>query len=133
MRRYSDLLNLKTFDERFNYLRIGDKILHETFGENRYLNQAFYHSAEWRRFRDYIITRDLGCDLGIAGLEILGSPIIHHINPLVADDIIEHSNKLLDPENAILVSHRTHNAIHFGAFAKEPAIAERSPGDTKLW
>jgi hypothetical protein len=133
MRTYSELIKLKTFDERFQYLRIGNGVGYETFGPNRYLNQSFYHSAEWKRFRDYIITRDLGCDMGLAGFEILERPIIHHINPLVVDDIIEHSNSLLDPENAITVCLATHNAIHYGRFNNEPLFTERKPGDTKLW
>lgn len=133
MKRYSDLIRLKSFDERFNYLRLGGGVGYETFGPNRNLNQRFYTSVEWRKFRDYIISRDMGCDLALPGFDISDRPIIHHINPIDVSDIIEHSNALFDPENVILVSHPTHNAIHYGQFNSEPGYVTRQHGDTKLW
>ena len=133
MRTYQELLTYSTFDERFQYLRLGGGVGYTTFGPERYLNQRFYQSAEWKRIRDFVIARDLGCDMGLPGFDIMSRPLIHHMNPIKSDDIIEHSDLLLNPDYLITVSHATHNAIHYGAFSKEPAFAERSPGDTKIW
>jgi len=133
MRNYRELLKFKTFDERFQYLRIGGGVGYETFGPERYLNQKFYQSAEWKEIRDYVLARDLGCDMALTGFDILTKPIIHHMNPINSNDIISHSDLLLNPDYLITVSHQTHNAIHYGKFNDEPQFVERRPGDTKLW
>lgn len=111
---YSELITIPTFLERYRYLRLGGKVGEDTFGYNRYLNQIFYKSPEWRRFRHDIIVRDNGCDLGIEDFDINGHIYIHHINPITLKDIHNRSDLLLDPENVICVSDRTHKAIHYG-------------------
>lgn len=134
IKTYSELIKLPTFEERFNYLKTGGFVGHETFGFDRYLNQQFYHSLEWRSVRDYVIIRDNGCDLGIDGREIVGKVLIHHINPLTQDDIINRTKFLLDPEYLITTMHLTHNAIHYGdenILLKDPI--ERSMNDTCPW
>ena len=133
-RSYSELSKLKTFDERFNYLKIGDKkVGEETFGGRRYLNQQFYNSEVWRKVRDSVIVRDLGRNLGLEGEEIAdGSKIlVHHINPVTETDLREFRECTLDPENLICVDHKTHNAIHYVDTVER--YVERQPGDTKLW
>ena len=107
----------------------------ETFGAERYLNQQFYRSPEWRRARRDTIARDMGCDLGVAGYEIFSELYVHHMNPIVVDDFAEHFNPdILDPEFLITVTHKTHNAIHYGDPSQLPRlIVERRPGDTTLW
>lgn len=125
---------MRSFEERFNYLKLKGSVGHDTFGFDRYLNQKFYKSREWKDLRNHIILRDNGCDLGIEGYDIFGRILIHHINPLTPDDIRHSSDGLLDPDNLICVSHDTHNAIHFGdetLLRKDPVV--RSPGDTRLW
>lgn len=111
---YSELIKLQTFEERYNYLRLEGTIGEDTFGSRRYLNQAFYRSKEWKQIRDQIIVRDNGMDLGIrdVGCTML---YIHHINPITIYDIEIHSSKLMDPENLIAVTKRTHDAIHYGS------------------
>ena len=112
---YSELIQLPTFKERFEYLKLNGMVGEETFGFDRYLNQAFYNSLEWKRFRRDIIVRDNGCDLGIDDREIGGMIIIHHLNPISMDDIIKKNVEvLLNPENVICVSTLTHQAIHYG-------------------
>lgn len=131
---YSKLMELSTFKERFNYLRLSNMVGQETFGYERYLNQVFYKSPEWRSLRNQITMRDNGCDLGIEGHEIFGHVYIHHINPITPKDIRERSGKLFDPENLICVSHKTHNAIHYGddtIIDSDPII--RSVNDTCPW
>ena len=114
IRTYSELIQLKTFEERFEYLKIGGTIGIETFGHDRYLNQKFYTSYEWRQFRKQIILRDNGCDLGIDGLDIYGPIFIHHINPINIEDLLENKIEfLLNPEYAICCSDLTHKAIHY--------------------
>lgn len=133
-RRYSELRRLKTFKERYDYLRIGSAVGAETFGFDRYLNQAFYRSKEWKKIRNEVIIRDNGCDLGIEGFEIHDRIYIHHMNPITEDDILDRSEGILDPEFLICVSFNTHQAIHFGDFDLIPKPpVERFPGDTKLW
>lgn len=132
---YSELIQIPDFLGRFNYLKLGGGIGEQTFGFERYLNQEFYHSSEWKSFRHKIIIRDNGNDLGVDGFQIGGRIIIHHINPITIADIRDGSPIVLDPENVICVSHRTHEAIHFGS---EDLLADyfptqRTPGDTKLW
>lgn len=111
---YSELVLLPTFEERFRYLRLDGVVGQETFGFDRYMNQYFYRSKEWRRVRDIVIARDAGCDLGIAGHEIFGRVLIHHMNPIRPEDIRGRSDILLNPEYLITTVHETHQAIHYG-------------------
>ena len=134
IRTYSELLKLPTWNERFKYLKLDAKVGNETFGQNRFLNQDFYRSPEWRRLRDYIILRDNGCDLGIEGMEIHGPIHIHHMNPITDSDIIHQSDYLIDPEYLISVSFQTHNGIHYGSMEMvEDTYIERKPNDTCPW
>lgn len=115
IKTYSELITIPTFEERFDYLQLGGKVGEETFGYDRYLNQIFYNSEEWKRFRREIILRDMGCDLGIDDREIQGRIIVHHINPIEIEDIrLRRLSIILNPENAICVSDMTHKAIHYG-------------------
>lgn len=134
IRTYSELIKLKSFEERFEYLKLSGEVGKETFGFDRYLNQVFYRSQKWKAIRDRIIVRDNGCDLGMEGYEIHGRIIIHHMNPLTITDIETESEFLLDPEFLISTIHRTHNAIHYGnenLLVKGPV--ERSKNDTCPW
>ena len=134
IKTYSELITIPTFEKRFEYLKLDGQVGVETFGFNRYLNQAFYKSDEWLSIRDYVITRDNGCDLGMEGYEIYGRILIHHINPITKDDIIQRSRILLDPENLITTVKRTHDAIHYGdsnLLIKAPI--ERRKNDTCPW
>ena len=134
IKTYSELITIPTFEERFEYLKLDGQVGVETFGFNRYLNQAFYKSDEWLSIRDYVITRDNGCDLGMEGYEIYGRILIHHINPITKDDIIQRSRNLLDRENLITTVKRTHDAIHYGdsnLLMKAPI--ERRKNDTCPW
>jgi hypothetical protein len=133
-RSYSELLNYSTFDERYQYLRLFGAVGYETFGFDRYINQRFYRSREWKSARDYVIVRDDGCDLGIPGYDIHGELLVHHMNPIVADDIIHGEEWIFDPEYLITTTHTTHNAIHYSDEKLIPkTVLSRSPGDTKLW
>lgn len=134
IRRYSELIELRTFRERFEYLRLDGTVGKETFGIERYLNQAFYHSVGWGQVRNYVISRDLGCDLALPGNEIYGSIYVHHMNPLEVRDITEATDFLMDPEFLVCTSLNTHNAIHYGderLLICEPVI--RTPYDTCPW
>ncbi len=134
IKRYSELILLPTFEERYRYLRLDGVVGKETFGFDRYMNQFFYKSPEWKRVRDLIITRDCGCDLGISGREIVGRVVIHHMNPVIPDDIRNRNDMLLDPEYLITTIHNTHLAIHYGdkhQLVQGPI--ERRPNDTCLW
>lgn len=134
IRTYTELIKIPTFIARYEYLRLGGKVGQETFGFDRYLNQQFYHSDEWRSLRDYIITRDLGCDLGLEGFTIYGRIYIHHMNPITVKDIRDYTDYLIDPEFLICTTHNTHNAIHYGdssLLIAEPV--ERTPFDTCPW
>lgn len=135
MKSYSELIRLKTFEERFEYLKLKGNVGGRTFGSERYLNQVLYQSPEWRNFRRKIIIRDNGCDLGMEGYSIDGIKIIiHHINPITIEDIKNRSPKIFDPDNVICVSHMTHEAIHYGDKNLLPSVAtERRPGDTCPW
>lgn len=134
IRTYSELLEFDTLEDRYEYLRLGSMVGDETFGFDRWMNQQFYRSREWRHIRDDVIVRDNGFDLGIADVPIRGAPAIHHLKPLTPDDIEEATIYLLDPEYLISTSQRTHNAIHFGDARQLPQPwVERSPGDTRLW
>lgn len=133
-RRYSELLRYGSFENRYDYLRLDGQVGRSTFGFDRYINQSFYQSREWKSVRDKVIVRDNGCDLGIQGYEIHGSLLVHHMNPIVANDIRHAEEWILDPEYLITTTDKTHNAIHYGdkSLLSEPFI-ERRPGDTKLW
>lgn len=134
IRSYSQLTELPTFEERFEYLKLSGKVGTDTFGFERYLNQAFYSSQEWKRVRDAVILRDCGCDLGIADMEIHGRIIIHHMNPVTIADIRRASDILTDPEFLICVSHYTHNAIHYGSSGLLPKeYIPRRENDTCPW
>ena len=133
-KRYSELILLSTFEERFEYLKLNGTVGTATFGFDRVFNQQFYQSVEWKRVRDEIIVRDCGRDLGIQGREIYSRILIHHMNPITITDIQNVTPYLLNPEFLICVSHDTHNAIHYGdasLLAIEPV--ERKPGDTCPW
>lgn len=133
-RSYTELECLTTFEERFAYLKLDGSVGKETFGFDRYINQAFYTSREWKRARDYVITRDLGCDLGIPGLEIFSGLFVHHMNPVSRDDIVHGDYWIIDPEFLITTTQRTHNAIHYGEPGEIPGrLIVRRPGDTALW
>ena len=115
IRTYSELITLETFEERFLYLKLDGSIGEDTFGFDRYLNQLFYRSPEWKQVRNFVITRDMGCDLAIPDHEIINQQIlIHHMNPLTKEDIINKSDYLLNPEYLICTTKKTHNAIHYG-------------------
>ncbi len=131
---YSDLRQLRTFEERYEYLRIGGQVGIATFGAERYLNQMFYKSTEWRRTRDRVIVRDNGCDLGIEGLDIFDRIYVHHINPISIEDVEHGSPKLFDLNNLIATSFYTHQAIHYGDSSLLRQLPpERRKGDTDLW
>lgn len=134
IRTYSEMITLPTFLERFNYLRLDGCVGAETFGYDRYLNQTLYRTAEWKRFRNKIIVRDNGCDLGCDGYEMFGKILVHHINPITVDDVLNRDPKIFDPDNVISTCLNTHNAIHYGdesLLITEPI--ERKPNDTCLW
>lgn len=134
IRTYSELMKMKTFKDRYEYLKLSDRVGSETFGFDRIYNQTFYKSPEWLRLRDDVIIRDNGCDLGIEGREIFGSIYIHHMNPIRIEDIINRSEQLLNPEYLISSSFRTHNAIHYGDYdlvAME--LVDRKKNDTCPW
>jgi hypothetical protein len=134
IRSYSELVNYNNFLDRYKYLALRGQVGCETFGFNRWINQQFYGSKEWRSLRDQIIIRDEGCDLGVTGYEIHSRLIVHHMNPLTEDDIIHGTRKALDPEFLICTTHDTHNAIHYGDENLLPKLyVPRKPGDTKLW
>lgn len=114
MRTYSELIMLPTFEERFQYLKLGGTVGQITFGYERYLNQLLYSSDEWKRCRRKVIIRDLGCDLACEGYELQDKILIHHMNPITVDDILQRNPRVFDLENLICTSHNTHNAIHYG-------------------
>ena len=134
IRTYSELIKLPTFEERYAYLRLGGKVGEATFGFDRYLNQIFYKSDEWRSIRDEVIIRDNGCDLGIEGREIESYILIHHMNPITKQDILDRSEFLLNPEYLICTIKNTHDAIHYGdenLLIKDPIV--RRKYDTCPW
>ena len=135
MKSYSELITLPTFKERFEYLKLDGAVGIETFGFDRYLNQKFYRSPEWRRVKRLVTIRDNGCDLGIDDIPIGGRIYIHHINPITIDDIKNRNPLILDPEYLISVSFDTHNAIHYGdeSILQGKRQIERLPNDTCLW
>ena len=134
IKTYSELIQLPTFEERFQYLKLSGAGGKETFGFDRYLNQNFYRSAAWKRVRDQVIVRDNGCDLGIDDRIIYGKILIHHMNPINDRDILDLTDILLNPEYLICVSHLTHNAIHYSdesLLPREPIV--RFKNDTCPW
>ena len=134
IRTYSELVQLPTFKERYRYLRLNGAVGEATFGFDRYLNQLFYRSKEWKDIRDYVIVRDNGCDLGIEGHEIYGKILIHHMNPITKDDILQRSDYLLNPEYLICTIKNTHDAIHYGdENLLITAPVERTKNDTCPW
>lgn len=137
LRCYSDLIQYSTFEDRLHYLELHGVVGEDTFGFDRYINQKFYKSPEWRRVRDFVIVRDNGCDLGVKGYDIGDRIIVHHMNPLTLDDISNSSDFLLNPEYLICVSKDTHDIIHYGfspdRYSKSKEPVDRKPGDTKLW
>ena len=135
IRDYDELSTLKTFEERFEYLRMSGQVGKSTFGFDRYLNQRFYGSQEWKDIRNYVITRDNGCDLGCKGYEIHSDLLIHHMNPITEDQIIHRDQDILDPRFLITTCKRTHNAIHFSdeALLLANKVVERRPNDTCPW
>lgn len=131
---YSELITLPTFEERFNYLKLNGTVGKDTFGYDRYLNQILYKSQKWLSTRDIVIIRDNGCDLACEGYEIRGRILIHHINPITVEDILNENPIIFDPENLISTIHNTHNAIHYGdesLIIKGPI--ERTKNDTIPW
>jgi hypothetical protein len=128
------MILLPTYNERFRYLKLDGKVGADTFGLDRYLNQVFYRSAEWKRIRDMVIVRDNGCDLGIPELPIYGKVIIHHMNPLSVDDILNDDPEyMMNPEYLVCVSHSTHNAIHYGDDSQLQEYIPRRANDTAPW
>lgn len=135
IRTYSELIQLKTFSERFEYLKLNGHIGLETFGADRYLNQRFYSNVIWKKLRHEIIVRDNACDLGIDSYEIPDKePIyIHHMNPISIEDIVDMNEYVLNPEYLISTSARTHRAIHYGEDLPSLIYRERRPFDTCPW
>ena len=134
IKRYSELSKIQDFSERYEYLRLYGDVGRSTFAFDRYMNQKFYASREWKDVRRYVIVRDNGCDLGVPGFEIHDKILIHHMNPVTPEDIIHGSESILDPEYLISTTHQTHNAIHFGDESQLLVVPkERTRGDTKLW
>lgn len=134
IRSYSELSQIDSFEGRYEYLRLRGEVGESTFGSERYLNQRFYTSREWKQIRIFVIARDLGTDLGIKDRDIHDKIIIHHMNPMTSEDIIKKNLNILDPEFLISTSHNTHNAIHYGdSHLLISDYEERTPGDTKLW
>lgn len=134
LRTYTELKQLKTFEERYEYLKLDGQVGIDTFGFDRYLNQAFYRSQEWKSVRNQVIVRDNGCDLGIEGREIHTKILVHHMNPITKEDVLNRSDLLLNPEYLITTFKRTHDAIHYGdseTLIKDPI--ERTANDTCPW
>lgn len=134
MRTYSELVKLNTFEDRFNYLKLNGKVGEETFGFDRWLNQNFYKSNEWKRIRDQVIIRDNGCDMALEGYDIFSKIFVHHMNPINQSDLIHSTDFLINPEYLVCVSYDTHNAIHYGDISllqTDPIV--RKPNDTCPW
>lgn len=134
IRTYSELRRLETFEDRYDYLRLRGVLGEKTFGFDRWINQRFYRSQEWKNIRNHVIIRDNGCDLGIEGYEIYSGLLVHHMNPLSLEDLKHGEEWILDPNFLITTSLKTHNAIHYG----DESLLPRGPivrkfGDTTLW
>lgn len=134
IRTYSDLIKFNSFEERYDYLRLKSSVGKSTFGFDRYINQQFYRSTQWKHIRNHVIARDLGLDLAMEGYEIYDKIIIHHMNPMSIQEVEEGDPSILEPEFLISTTHKTHNAIHYGdkSLLSLPFV-ERNPNDTKLW
>lgn len=134
IRTYSELIQIPTFEERYEYLSLKGSVGEPTFGYDRWLNQDFYRSAEWKYIRNHVIARDFGRDLGVEGYEIHDRVIVHHMNPMQQADLIHGNGDIVDLEYLISTTHKTHNAIHYGDASLLPRqYTPRRPGDTKLW
>ena len=133
MKTYSELCGIGSYEDRLKYLKLDGRVGADTFGFDRFLNQAFYRSTEWKQIRDFVIARDMGYDLGSIDKPIYGRIMVHHMNPLTKEDVLNHSDSILDPEFLISVSHETHNLIHYGGTRKERNLVERKPNDTIPW
>jgi hypothetical protein len=134
MRTYTELRRRSTFDDRFAYLSLRGEVGVATFGFDRWINQRFYQSREWKQVRDWVVFRDNACDLGVPGYEIHARVMVHHMNPIEPEELARGGELVLDPEYLITTTHRTHNAIHYGDESLIPrSVVERRPGDTKLW
>lgn len=134
IRSYSELRRLDTFEDRYDYLQLRGEVGKSTFGFDRYMNQRFYTSREWKQIRNQVIARDEGMDLGVDGYEIYDRIVIHHMNPMTVNDIAHSDDSILDPRYLITTTHRTHNAIHYGDRSLLPQpLVERHRGDTRLW
>ena len=134
IKTYSELITLPTFEERFEYLKLGGKVGRETFGYDRYLNQMLYKLPEWLSVRDEVIVRDNGCDLGVLGREVYGRILVHHMNPITVEDILNRNPAIFDPEFLISTTKNTHDAIHYSdesLLVKDPIV--RSKNDTCPW
>ena len=134
-RSYHELIQLSTFEERYEYLRLDGRVGEETFGFDRWINQQFYRSREWQQVRNEVILRDNACDLGIPDHPIHGRLLVHHMNPVSATDIKEIAETLLNPEYLITTMKRTHDAIHYGgaSFLRDNTPAIRIANDTVPW
>lgn len=134
IRSYTELIQLPLYEQRFKYLALRGGVGDSTFGFDRYINQQFYRSRQWRDVREHVIVRDLGCDLGVDGYQIHDRLVIHHMNPMQVEDISGGDPSILDPEFLITTTHQTHNAIHYGdeRLLRKPFVS-RKRGDTKLW
>lgn len=134
IRTYSEMIRLPTLEERYHYLSLQGSVGQATFGFDRWLNQGFYTSREWKQLRQHVIARDNGCDLADPNFVIYDRILVHHMNPITPDDIAHGEEAILDPEFLITTQHRTHNAIHYGDESLLPTLwIERKPGDTKSW
>lgn len=134
IRSYSELMQFQSIEERFRYLALRSGVGDSTFGFERYINQQFYRSREWKQIRYHVIARDLARDLAVEGYEIHGRLVIHHMNPMGVEEIVGGDSSILDPEFLITTAHQTHNAIHYGDETLLPhPVITRTPGDTKLW
>lgn len=134
IRTYSELLTFETFEERFEYLKLSGKVGVDTFGFDRYINQILYKLKEWKSVRRFVINRDRGCDLGVDGYDINGIVLVHHMNPLSKEDIVNRTDYVLNPEYLITTTLSTHNAIHYGGeLARSEILVERSRYDTCPW
>ena len=134
MRTYTELIQYPDFEDRFAYLKLDGRVAQDTFGWDRWVNQQFYHTSEWKRVRDQVIVRDLGYDLASRGHEISGMILIHHMNPIKLEDLMERPEYVLDPEFLVCVSKATHNAIHYGNKDLLPSpMIQRSRNDTCPW
>lgn len=135
MKTYNEMISLPTFEQRFEYLKLHGQVGSDTFGFDRYLNQVFYHSPEWRSVRREVIIRDNGCDLACPDLEIFGRIYIHHMNPIQPNEIEDRKDDILNPNYLVCVSHDTHNAIHYGdsRYLQKKTYMERTRNDTCPW